>query len=403
MRLRGVAGAMLALALVGAGCNSKLLRPPVTIFADSGGRQIGVTVADIDHRYNAVMFSYFPSRIALHPGDAVNVDVRDTGEPHTVAFGTLVDDAAQAIAELGPSGDPAAAEALPEMRRIPSVLPAVTEGTSPRVNASAAERCFLESGTPPVSPTGGARPCPEADQPDFDGTQAFYSSGFLEEGEPFRMKLSGETTPGTYAFMCLVHRSQMMGAIEVRTTTAERPPVADVREAARAEENEVASTLEPAARRAAENDSGAVLAGAGPEGRIRGLLASFVPETTRARTGERVRWDLFGMHSISFDPAREAQEGVLIEDGDGVRLNLDAWKAVGADPPPAATSGSARAAEIAVDGGSWDGDEPISSGVLRSTPPAAVTYSLAFTEPGTYSYRCLVHQRMRGRVVVEDG
>lgn len=400
---RALASAVVVMALISTGCNSRLLRPPVTIFADAGGRQVSARIADRDHRFNSALLSFFPSRVPLHPGDAVNFEVRDSGEPHTVALGKLVDRAITALGALGLTEGIRTIEGLPEMRKLPSVFPNTIEDGSPRVNASAADRCFLDRGAPAVSTTGGAAACEERDQPEFDGTQEFYSSGFLEEGEPFRVKLGADTRPGVYSFMCLVHRSSMIGSIEVRPTDVERPPVADIRQQARDEENEVAGTLEQPARRAAIRDEDGVLAGTGPVGRQRGLLSSFIPEEATVPRGEPLTWELYGTHSISFDPSRNAQEGILIEDGDGVRINADAWDPVESTAvPAAAVSFPPQEPLVEIDGGTYSGEGAFSSGILRATAPAVVTYKLTFETAGTYRYRCLVHPRMRGRVVVED-
>lgn len=394
---------MVVMALITAGCNSRLLRPPVTIFADGGGRQVTATIAERDYSFNSVLLSFFPSSVPLHPGDALNFEVRDSGEPHTVALGKLVDRAITALGTLGLTEGIKTIEALPQMRKLPSVFPNTIKDGSPRVNASAADRCFLDTGTPPVSTTGGAAACEDRDQPEFDGTQEFYSSGFLEEGEPFRVKLSADTRPGEYAFMCLVHRSSMVGSIEVRPKNVERPPVADIRQLAKDEENEVVGTLEQPARRAASRLQDAILAGTGPVGRSRGLLSSFIPKDAKVQRGEPVRWELYGTHTISFDPSRDAQEGILIEDDDGPRINPDAWDPVGStSPSAAAVSFPPTQALVEVDGGTYSGQGFFSSGVLRATAPAVVSYELTLAKAGTYRYRCLVHPRMRGRLVVED-
>lgn len=241
----------------------------------------------------------------------------------------------------------------------------------------------------------------ERDQPDFDGRQSFYASGFLEEGEPFRVKLASSIRPGTYGFMCLVHRASMVGSIEVRPATAERPRVADVRKAGSDEEDEVAASLEPAARRAAAREGGAVLAGTGPTGRIRGFLTSFIPDVVEIDTGQTVEWRLFGTHSISFVPSRDAEQGILVEEGGLVRINDDAWRPVSSPPQPAAAVSALPPEQpVQLDGGSWSGEASFSSGIIRATPPAQVSYKLTFTNAGTYRYRCLVHTRMRGSVVV---
>jgi plastocyanin len=398
--------AVAGLVLLAAGCNSRLLRPPVTVLADAGGHQISATIAEKSHRYSSVLLSFFPSSVPLHPGDALNFEVRDTGEPHSVAMGKLVDAALAAATPLRETADLRAIEALPQMKRLPAVFPQRVEDSRPRVNRSAAERCFLDRGSPPVSASGGAPACREREQPEFDGTQAFYSAGFLEEGKPFRVKLSPKIRPGTYAFMCLVHRSAMAGTIEVRPSGVERPRVADVRKAGTDEENEVAASLDPAARRAADlPPSSTVLAGTGPEGRVTGFLSSFIPDKlTGIAPGDTVTWKLYGNHSISFGASRKAQDGILIADREGVRINLDAWLPVSSPRPPAgALAYPPVNARLMVDGGAWSGEGTHSSGILRSTPPTAVSYTLTFAKPGTYRYVCLVHQRMRGRIEVSGG
>lgn len=384
-----------------AGCNSALIRPPAIVYADAGSRAIGAAVGERDARYSSVMTSFFPSLIPLHPGDAVNFEVRDSGEPHTVAMGRLVDAAITALDTLPTTADLRAFEGLPQMRALPTVFPSGVEGDTPRVNRSAAERCFLARGAPAVSATGGARACPERDQPDFDGTQAFYSAGHLEEGEPFRVKLADDIRPGIYGFMCLVHRAAMTGAIEVRAPSVDRPPVADVRREATEEEDDVASSLSAVARRVLTRTEEGVLAGTGPAGRARGFLSSFIPDRTGIDAGDTVTWELFGTHSISFEPERRAREGILLEDDEGVRINVDAWRPVGSPAQPqAALAYPPTLAEVRVDGGSWGGEGSFSSGILRATPPAKVLYTLRFTEPGTYRYLCVVHQPMRGTVEV---
>jgi plastocyanin len=244
--------------------------------------------------------------------------------------------------------------------------------------------------------------CAGSRTPEFDGRYSFFSAGYLEEGEPFRIKLSPDIRPGTYGFMCLVHRASMVGSIEVKPSDEERPRVADVRNQATDEEDEVASTLEPAARRAAARRGGSVLAGTGPAGRSRGLVSSFIPNEVKIGTGESVVWQLYGTHSISFDPSRDAQQGVVTEDDEGAHINLDAWRSVGSRAPPAAAVAyPPAAARVAVKGGAWSGEGAFSSGIIRASQPTVLTYELSFTKAGTYRYQCLVHKRMRGRVIVE--
>jgi len=40
----------------------------------------------------AAFLGYFPAALTAHPGDTLDFEAKFTGEPHTVTFGTLVDE-----------------------------------------------------------------------------------------------------------------------------------------------------------------------------------------------------------------------------------------------------------------------------------------------------------------------
>lgn len=401
-RSHKVAAAALAVVAITSACNSKLLRPPAIIFVDSGEFAVRTTIREEGRRYPSVFLAYLPSKVPLHASDEVNFQLQDTGEPHTVAMGTLIDAAVQAAEALGPSASLRQLEGLKEMKKVPSVFPGALKGEVPKVNPSAAERCFLDEGAPSKAT------CADTDQPDFSGRQAFFSSGVLEEGEPFRITVAPNASAGTYRFMCLVHRSAMTGALEVRPKDAERPAVADLRTEADNEEGEVASSLEPAARVAGvaafdAKGKGPVLAATGPRGLSRAFIAAFIGDEVKAAVGEEVVWNVHRTHTISFRPSRDAKEGLVIDDdGGGVKVNEDAWTAVGSTKVPADVYRVPPTKKsFAIDGGTWSGEGEWSSGVIRATPPTKVTYTMRFSAPGTYAYSCLIHPSMRGKVIVE--
>jgi plastocyanin len=196
----------------------------------------------------------------------------------------------------------------------------------------------------------------------------------------------------------------MTGTLEVVDTGASRPAVAQLREQADREQDEIASTLEPAARDAATDadpDGGPILAGTGPEGLSRGFVSAFFDRETRAEVDAPVRWTFHRAHTISFNPSREAKEGFVLEDGDGVRVNEDAFAPVGSEGPPSDLTKVVPAKKAyVIDGGTWDGDGEWSSGVIRATPPTAVTYEMRFAKAGTYRYFCLIHPSMHGRIEI---
>jgi plastocyanin len=399
--------AVLATVVIASGCNSKLLRPPAIIFADSGEFAVKTSIRGEGDKYPSVFTAFVPSQVPLHPGDAVNFQLQDTGEPHAVAVGTLVDAAVTGADGLGPTATLKQIEGLKPMKKVPSVMPLSPKGKVPELNASAAQRCFLESGSPPNSPTGGAAACEEAGQPDFNGRQPFFSSGLLEEGEPFRIKLAADIAPASYRFMCLVHRSTMTGTIEVRPKDVERPSVAELRTQAEAEEKEVAASLEPSARVAGvkafdAKGAGPVFAGTGPLGLSRGFITAFIGDEVKVAVDTPLVWKVNRTHTISFNPSREAKDGFILEGSDGTRLNEDVWNPVGSKRAPAGLFRIPPAKKsYKINGGTWSGEDAWSSGVIQATAGTAVSYSMRFSKAGTYKYTCLIHDSMRGRVVVE--
>jgi plastocyanin len=192
----------------------------------------------------------------------------------------------------------------------------------------------------------------------------------------------------------------MTGLIEVRSKDVERPTVAELRQEAEREEEGIESSLAPSAKEAASRKRGPVYAGTGPRAGGRGFVSAFIPEIYQAKVGRPVVWTFHRMHSISFRAPREAKEGIFLE-GDRARVNADAWQPVESRPPPREVFRyPATRKRFAIKGGEWSGEGVFSSGIIRATRPATVSYSLVFSKAGTYAYSCLVHPSMRGKVEV---
>ncbi len=399
---RRLTASVAVLLLLGTACNSRVLRPPATIYIDGGEQNLTPAVDTPQRSFPGVLLGFFPSKLELYAGDSVRFDMRFNGTPHTVALGTDINKALAAVDKRGSRTDPATNEEL--MTDIPNVFPSFHQQRA-AVQRSAAEPCFIDADEyMTAAMTNATSPCPKKDQPEFDGTQKFYSSGFLPEGEGFRVKLSGDTKPGTYRFMCLVHRAGMQGAIIVKKPGTGRPNVREVKLQGRDEQRVVgasASTVVTDTVKAV-NDEIPIAAGAGPEGEVPAYVASFIPDLRTVKVNEPVTWKLFETHSISFRTTREARKGLLIKERDGtVKLNLDAWRAVSSPAlPESVQSYPPSKASVNLDGGTYSGEGEWSSGIIRAIPPRVVTYTLRFAKPGTYSYSCLVHHGMRGKIVV---
>lgn len=380
---------------------------------------------DYDHDEFATQFiRYFPNNIQVHPGDTVVFRQDWTGEAHTVTFGTRVDEmlaitqplfeeyghlpedqvppevfqayfAAQCSlpvlygCEEPPPED--SAEAPPEE--------ATAEPTG-EIDQTIAQPCLVEEGAVP----DGGGPCPTQELGPFDGTEAYYNSGFIGfelDGENvFELKVSDSITPGTYGFFCSVHGPFHSGTMEVVPADQPIPSPSEVNQQTREELNQVVEPFREVYEGA--NRGQFVYGGEAFSGnfsgltddRVEGLLNEFIPETIEAAVGEPVTWLMFGPHSISFDVPEYFPIYEKLEDGT-VRANEEVYLPAGGAPE---VEQHDTLEPIEVDGGTWDGSGFWSSGVLFSD--AYTRYTLRFSTPGTYRYACLIHPPMVGTVSV---
>ena len=362
---------------------------PVDVDADPSSTSLGVP-------------AYFPNELTLHAGDTIDFTEHFSGEPHTVTFGTLVD---QGLAKA----DPNAQEEPAELKKIPDLLP---EGPGDAVQA-VAQPCFLASGDPPQS---DACPKDQQKQPDFDGTQTLYNSGFLADGDHFKMTLSKDIKPGTYNWFCTLHRGGMTGKLTVVAADQKAQSASEVKDAGTklltekqgklkaAVEAVKAGTLPPIIPTA---DPKGVLAGGFSEEVQDGLVVAFGPDTLSVKVGDTVTWTILGPHSVTFG-ATEAQRTLLTKAPDGsVHISQEAASPAGGagqpqGPPPEGSSdpNAPPPPPTPIDGGSYDGTGLHSSGVVLSFPPQLFSYSLKFTKAGSFQYFCTVHPDMKGTINV---
>jgi plastocyanin len=383
----------LAALILTTGCSLGILRPPPIVLVDAN-EPVRVRVGERAQRFNAVWRSFFPDEVVIHPGDTVNFQLQFTGEPHTVTLGSLADEAAGATAALGRGATPQQIDALPEVRRLPHLLGRSRSDGSPVLDDDAAQPCFR----PAVTAT-----CARTPQPEFTGRQALYSSGWMAEGDVFRVRFARNVKPGTYHVLSLAHPWAPGARIVVRGAREPRPRAYDVKRNGREMMSRVEVTLEPVAKLVTDEERTSVAAGAGSAEAPAGYLTAFAPRDFSVDDGAPVVWHLYGTHSITFNHPKRASDGILERRDGRVRANRLAWRPASSPPLPVqalAVVPAEGAAPTSIDAGRWSGDGFLSSGVIDSYPPSLVTYSLTFTKPGAYSYRCLVHERMRGTIRV---
>lgn len=400
------------LVLIGAACSKN----NTTSNASSGasgaatGASYSINVdgknADIPESF----LGFFPATVTAHPGDAVTFNLQDTGEPHTVALGTLTDAAVNAFRSnpdaFNNGPPPPVDQALPQFTPVDqNGLPALPLQLIP----SASEPCAIATGSVPTTTA-----CPAGSTPSgtFNGTESFYGSGWLAPNAPFSVKLSSSIKPGSYHFMCLVHREDMSGTIIVVDKSQSVPTVDQDAAAGRAELVSATAELQPAVGPLAQGKvpdasflpSGPkiVLAGSGTEASNH-QIDQFGPSNVTASVGSTISWIVFGDHTIAFNAPTDAQ-GAHTPGSN--QLNHKAIDPVGGPgqtsyPPFPQSQNGPPPAPKPLNGGTFDGNGFRNSGFLLSFPPILTEYQLTFTTKGTFPYKCLIHDGMKGVVTIQ--
>jgi plastocyanin len=335
-------------------------------------------------QFNGAFLAYFPNAVTAHPGDTLDFLGKFTGEPHSVTFGTLVDAGVPKAEQAGQNADEP-----PELKKIPAMLP---DGPGD-ANQTASQPCFLASGDPPAD-----GPCPAMAQPAFDARYAMYSSGFIADGEHFRMKLADDLAPGTYRWMCTLHRAGMTGTLTVVGSSAAADTPEAVTQHGADRLAELAGKLKPIADQMQAITSPAKAQAGGGLPDVSGVVSEFGPKNISVPVGGSVTWDVQGPHTIAFDVPEDARTIIAKAPDGSVHLNPKAAAPAGG---PGVPQGPPSDKPVAIDGGSWSGSGFRNTGVLIGAgPPGSLTYKLRFTRAGTYTYACLIHPDMQGTVKV---
>jgi plastocyanin len=378
----------------------------------SGPSEVTVQIDGQTDDFNSAFFAYFPDTVTVHPGDTVVYESVFTGEPHSITFGTLVTDAVDAFRSLTPeqleAEGPPPAEVAAAFEALPGMLP---EGPGD-ANQISVNPCFVASGD---LPEDGTQQCEVTEPAPFTGTETFYNSGFLPDGETFELQLADDIEPGTYVGFCMLHFTEMISEIVVVPEDQEIPSADQVADLGQQQLDALAAQLAPLAEAPDDADPGEVAAGVGSE-EIRGaMVAGFVPQDVEVAAGEQVSWSFFGPHTVSFNAPEEARTLLSKGDDGGYHLNGEALAPAGFDAPAPPEGGEGEGGEgeggegeggegeggegegspPPLDAGTWDGTGFLSSGIAFGGE-----FTMTFSEPGTYEYVCLIHPEMEGTVKV---
>src|SRR5207248_2661435 len=156
-------------------------------------------------------------------GDTVSFGLNNSGEPHTVALGSLVDAVAVPFSKLTPAqqqGEPPAALQA-ALGKIPQLLP---NGPGDAIQAGA-QPCYQATGLPSTKAACAVH------TGDFTGSESLVTSGWLDPNAPFSLKISDAAKPGTYNFFCQLHGPSMSGALTIADKATSIPSPDNVKAA----------------------------------------------------------------------------------------------------------------------------------------------------------------------------
>jgi plastocyanin len=234
----------------------------------------------------------------------------------------------------------------------------------------------------------------------------FVSSGRLQrdrdwQGVPVPDSFSLTfDTPGTYAYLCLVHPEGMFGTVEVvASSAADIPSQAEIDAVAQAEMGLLLGPIERVRGvqgASVQNEPGPnnsqfwyVRAGNASQGGLdeRAHILEFLPRDVTITAGDTVIWRALSLHTATFVPSPPAPAVFLPEaQPDGSpwmvqnHLYLERTKPAGVFNPA----------------------QYFNSGPLNSPNAGSTAWALTFETPGTFEYICLVHQElgMKGMITV---
>ena len=341
-----------------------------------------VRTIQVDFNYDEFAGSfldYFPSHVSVRPGMTVRFDQTWTGAPHTVSF-VRRDDLA----------------AAPKFFRPGRVI-----------GQAAARPCYVKALEEIPTDTAACAPAARV-QPAFDGSYAYYSSGLIlptgKNANRFDVKIAKNAKEGTYFYYCSIHGSPMSGALTI-SKTANAWSQTQLNRAARNEAKQLAAPVlaEFRAERSGKTPFAGNLAGSGnPTAQaVAAEVNEFTPRTIYTNVGSKVSWTFVGNHSISFNvprftPLLQTNDAGDIVANDRLDKPVGGWPGA---PPGHLPYPAISTEQIHLDAGAFDGSGGLkSSGIGFNTGD---TYAVTFTKRGTFSFACLIHPGMIGKVVVK--
>lgn len=400
---------------------------------ESGGEERTVLVDYKHDEFASAFLRYYPEKVKVRPGDTVTFEQAWTGEPHSVTMGKVVDNVfkfndllqkfdSEEDARAGGVTEEVIAEVTETFSKVPGML---INDADYSVYQPGAQPCFVpDLDSVPVFSTPDDEQvldavCPTRGepQPAFNGRQGLYNSGFIapegESANTFRVPIAADTEPGTYKYFCNYHWIAMSGEVEV---VAEGESIPSQQEVSRQGRREIEEDAKSALQKVEEvkkakggkvGDLELPLAGRDADDEFTVIVNEFLPQTVKARVGQKVKWTFDGItHTVSFNVPKYFPVLTIEKNGEVV-WNPRSFQPVGWEVPPKPEAPEGpdgppgerpEPEKRNVDVGEFDGGGGFrSSGALE----AGETFTVTFTKPGTYPFACVLHPQMVGTLEVK--
>jgi plastocyanin len=228
------------------------------------------------------------------------------------------------------------------------------------------------------------------------GGKTYAGKGFLNSGlpgggppKPFVVRF---TKAGTFTFHCLVHPG-MQGVVKVLPKGRAVPSAKQ--DAATAKRQQQAATVQAKRLGAVKPAAATVLAG-NDAGSVTWLR--FFPQNLKVKTGTTVEFKIAStreVHTFTFGPAAytTAIESTFTTPVGGAAgpptLLVNPLGGYPSDPPPLPPYTGTN------HGNGFEG-----TGVMGIGGPLQPSMKITFTKPGVYSFECVIHPNMDGKVTV---
>jgi plastocyanin len=355
-----------------------------------GGDEITIQIDGKNDDFSASYLAFFPDKVTVHPGDTIVYESNFSGEPHSIAFGSIVTDAVTEFRKLTPEEleaegpPPPALEAAFE--KIPPMLP---EGPGDAIQSSV-NPCFVVSGELPSEPE---KRCEVTEPEPFTGKEVFYNSGFLADGERFELQLADDIVPGTYVGFCTLHFVEMTSDITVVAEEEDVPSADEVADEAQEQFDAKTAELAPVYEEQKDGTGDGVQAGAFSEEVHGAFVTEFLPKDFDAKVGDPVTFTVEG-HTVTFGGSEDLRVFLKKGDDGAYHLNEPSMSPAGFDaPPPPEEEGEGPPPPV--DAGTWDGTGLLNSGIMFGGE-----FIVRFSKAGTYEYICTIHPEMEGSISV---